>query len=97
MKLELRVGDKKLIEPEFELYSYNEQPDLLIVDVKRIRKDRKTEIEDSIDSNNYNITIENGVLGFEVEDVIYSFNLSRHIKILFIDKGKVISIYHLFF
>ncbi|EAT4593543.1 hypothetical protein M8D54_005095 [Salmonella enterica] len=79
MKLELRVGDKKLIEPEFDLYSYNDQPDLLIVDVKGVSSDRKTEIEDCIDSNDYIIAIENGVVGLQLEDVIYSFDMKDYI------------------
>ncbi|EIX9195676.1 hypothetical protein [Klebsiella pneumoniae] len=79
MKLEFRVGDKILLEPKFDLYSYNAQPDLLIVDVKGVSSDRKTEIEDCIDSKDYIIAIENGVVGLQLEDVIYSFDMKNYI------------------
>lgn len=76
MKIEFRVGDKRLIEPEFEVYSYKNHDDLLIVGIKNFLEEDEMIFTNALKDNNYKINMENQILGLEIDGDVYSFDLS---------------------
>ncbi|WP_407579543.1 hypothetical protein [Citrobacter koseri] len=87
MKLEFRVGDHKLIEPDFKIYTHDIDKSLFMIAMK-IEKSLENEIKSSINNNEFNIEINNGIMGLFISEYIYSFDigfflddyLKKHVK-----------------
>lgn len=76
MKLEFSVGDKRLIEPEFEVYSYKNHDNLIIVGIKDFLQEDEIIFTNALKDKNYKINMENKILGLEIYGDVYSFDLS---------------------
>lgn len=80
MKIEMRIGDKKIIEPNFDIYSHDKRNDILLIGIKNLSEEDEILFIDEIEKNKYKIIIENDVLGLELKNVFYSFNLQDCLK-----------------
>lgn len=76
MKIEFRVGDKRLIEPEFEVYSYKNHDDLLIIGIMDSLQKDEDVFTNALKDKKYKITLENQILGLEIDSDVYSFDLN---------------------
>ncbi|EDY5734559.1 hypothetical protein GQ105_003398 [Salmonella enterica] len=74
MKLEIRVGDKKLIEPDFKIYTNNIDKSLFMIAIRTENK-LENEIKNAIRHNDFNIEMDNGVMGLFINEYIYSFDI----------------------
>lgn len=91
MKIEFRVGDKKLIEPDFNIYTHNIDKSLFVIAMK-IKK-LESEIKNSLNNNKFNIEMNNGVMGFFINEIVYSFEIGFFLEdYLQYHKGKSFSV-----
>lgn len=79
MKIELRVGDKKLIEPDFKIYTEKNSNDIIIVSMA-VPSDDESKIKEALNNNEINIEMDNGIIGLSVYDAIYSLNIVSFLK-----------------
>lgn len=79
MKLEVRVGDKKLIEPDFKIYTNNDDKVLFFIAMK---VDIYTEeiIRKGINDDKFKIEIQDGFIGLTISDMIYSFDVRDFLR-----------------
>jgi hypothetical protein len=75
MQFEFRVGDKRVIEPDFNVYSYKGRNNLLIVGVNGISTSDEEFFKQSLIDDQYHIEIQNQIVGLEIGDRLYSFDL----------------------
>ncbi|EJX4926793.1 hypothetical protein OD635_003756 [Salmonella enterica] len=79
MKLEIMVGDKKLIEPDFKIFTNNNNKTLFFIAMKvDIYAEKK--IRQSINDDEFKIEIQNGIIGLSINDRIYSFDVKGFIR-----------------
>ncbi|WP_407579545.1 hypothetical protein [Citrobacter koseri] len=79
MKLELRVGDKELIEPDFKIYTVKNSNNIIIV-AMAVPSDSENNIKEALKNDEFNIEMENGIIGLSVDDMIYSFDIGYFLK-----------------
>ncbi|WP_193133713.1 hypothetical protein [Klebsiella grimontii] len=80
MKIELRVGDKKLIEPEFKVYTHVSDDDLILIGLKDMSIENEEKIDEYINRGDYKIEMSNGVVGLTIDNSIYSFDISCFLR-----------------
>lgn len=88
MKLELRVGNKKIIEPEFKVYTHVSDDDLILIGLRGISIEDEEKISGSINRGDYNIDMSNGVVGLTIDTFIYSFDISYFLTSFFESRNK---------
>ncbi|EDY5734557.1 hypothetical protein GQ105_003396 [Salmonella enterica] len=74
MKLEFRIGDKKLIEPKFEVFTHKANEDILVI-VMEVILSMENKIRDAIDKDLFELEMNNGLIGLILNDTIYSFDI----------------------
>lgn len=74
MKLELRVGDKRIIEPYFKIYTNNIDKNFFMIAIRTENK-LENDIKSAIRHNNFKIEMDNGVMGLFISEYIYSFDI----------------------
>ncbi|MCO5781371.1 hypothetical protein [Citrobacter meridianamericanus] len=80
MKVELRVGDKKLIEPDFKVFTHVSDDDLILIGLKDMPIENEEKIDEYINRGDYKIEMSNGVVGLTIDNCIYSFELSYFLR-----------------
>lgn len=75
MQFEFRVGDKRVIEPDFNVYSYKGRNNLLIVGLNGMSKSDEEFFKQSLIDERYHIEIQNQIVGLEIDDRLYGFDL----------------------
>ncbi|WP_035345580.1 MULTISPECIES: hypothetical protein [Dickeya] len=74
MKLELIIDDKKLIEPDFKIYTHDIDKELFLIAIRTESK-LEDEIKSAMKRNDFNIEMESGVMGLYINECIYSFDI----------------------
>lgn len=77
MKLTIKVGGKNLVEPQFKIYGYEGRNDLILIGIIGLNHEAQISILQAFKNGGYKIYVENGVLGIEIKDDLYSFNINR--------------------
>ncbi|WP_407579562.1 hypothetical protein [Citrobacter koseri] len=79
MKLELRIDDKKLIEPDFKIYTSKDNKTLFFI-VMKVDVDTEEQIRQCINNDEFKIEISDGILGLTAADYIYTFDIRQFIN-----------------
>lgn len=74
MKLEIKIGDKKLLEPEFKIFTSRDNKILFFIAMK---VDAYTEevIKKEISNDKFKIEIQEGLICLTITDMIFSFDV----------------------
>lgn len=77
MKIEFKIGEKRIIEPSFKFYFHKERRDVIILGIDNIEFKEEDLISNSLESGSYQVHFENNIFAIELQQKIYSFDLSR--------------------
>ncbi|ECC5185004.1 hypothetical protein CS238_05360 [Salmonella enterica] len=80
MKLELKIGNKLILEPDFRLFYHRERKDVIIIGIENFEQQDERKINDALESDHYQIHFENAIFCIETQDGIYSFDLSSYFE-----------------
>ncbi|MBA0218811.1 hypothetical protein H4F33_13920 [Pectobacterium brasiliense] len=87
MELEIRVGDEKLIEPDFKIYTNDNDKTLFFIAMK-VDIDAEEKIRQSMNNDEFKIEIQNGIIGLTIIDRIYSFDVRGFLRAYLINHVK---------
>lgn len=89
MKLDLIIGDKKLIEPEFKVYTHVSDDDLILIGLMNMSIENEERIDECVNRGDYKIEMSNGVVGLTIDTCIYSFDISHFLRGFFESRNKL--------
>ncbi|ECK0672215.1 hypothetical protein FQU54_25390 [Salmonella enterica subsp. diarizonae] len=79
MKLELRVDDKILKEPDFKIYTLKNDNDVIII-AMNVTSNIENQVKKAIENDEFKIEMDNGIVGLFVNDSLYSFDIGYFLK-----------------
>lgn len=79
MHLEIRIGDKRLMEPEFKIFTSDDNKTLFFIAMK---VDVYTEemIKKEISNDKFKIEIQDGLIGLTITDMVFSFDVREFLR-----------------
>lgn len=92
MKLEIKVGDRTIVEPDFKIYTLKNKGNVIIIAMS-VSSVIESKVKKSLVQDEFKIEMDNGVVGLFVSDSIYSFDIGYFIKTNFNNYDhKIISV-----
>lgn len=79
MKFVLKVGDKDLVVPEFKVLGYKNREDIIVIAMSGIEKSDFDILNRKISQGEFDIEMENSVLGLTIDNKMYVFDLEDYI------------------
>jgi hypothetical protein len=77
MKFNVMIGNKRLVEPDFKVYTHVSDNDLVMIGLRNMSSDEENKISGLINKNKYKIEISHGIIGLTIDDIIYSFDIGE--------------------
>lgn len=79
MYLEIKIGDKRLIELEFKIFTNSDNKTLFFIAMK---VDGYTEgiIRKEISNDEFKIEIQDGIIGMTLSDIVFSFDVRQFLR-----------------
>lgn len=78
MKLAIRIGNINIVEPQFKIYSHKEKSELILIGIIGFDDIMQSHFFKAFDNDGYTIRMKNSILGVEIDNNLYSFDLNKY-------------------
>jgi hypothetical protein len=79
MKLEIKVGNKELIEPEFKIFVSKENESMFFLAMK-VDVNIENMIRENMANDEFKVVMQNGIIGLTISNEIYSFDIRGFLR-----------------